>query len=181
LVNESRLFPTLVQVLEQVLDVLRRKSGNYTVQRPLEIGAAMAGCGPRVVDALAEYGGAVGEAFQLRDDVLGVVGSPTATGKPVGTDLSDQKATSVVVAAYELAIPAVRRELVDYMSSRELGADDVERWRRLIVAGGAVQPIEQLIDDRLQAALEHLDDVTLCGMPRAALEAMAVVCTDRAA
>ena len=65
----------------------RRKSGNYTVRRPLEIGAAMAGCAPEVLDALGGYGAAIGEAFQLRDDLLGVFGSPTVTGKPVGTDL----------------------------------------------------------------------------------------------
>ncbi len=65
-----------------MLDVSRRKSGNYTVRRPLEIGAAMAGCGPRVLSVLGGYGAAVGEAFQLRDDLLGFFGSPAVTGKP---------------------------------------------------------------------------------------------------
>ena len=87
LVNDSQAFPTL----DAVLDVLRRKSGNYTVRRPLELGAAMAGCAPEVIDALGRYGAAIGEAFQLRDDLLGVFGSPTVTGKSVGTDLSAQK------------------------------------------------------------------------------------------
>ena len=54
----------------------RRKSGNYTVRRPLEIGAAMAGCDGRSLDALGGYGDAIGEAFQLRDDLLGIFGSP---------------------------------------------------------------------------------------------------------
>ncbi len=54
--------------------MLRRKSGNYTVRRPLEIGGAMAGCTPEILDALAGYGAAIGEAFQLRDDLLGVFG-----------------------------------------------------------------------------------------------------------
>ena len=86
-----------------MLDVAARKSGNYTVRRPLEIGAAMAGCDEPPLWLLGRYGTAVGEAFQLRDDLLGIFGSPAVTGKPSGGDLSEHKATSVVVAAHQLA------------------------------------------------------------------------------
>ena len=70
LVYDARHLPPM----EAVLEVSRRKSGNYTVRRPLELGAALAGCGQPVLDALGRYGGLVGEAFQLRDDLLGVFG-----------------------------------------------------------------------------------------------------------
>ena len=83
LVNDVGGLPTL----DEVLEVARRKSGNYTVRRPLEIGAAMAGCGDRLLARLGAYGDAVGEAFQLRDDLLGIFGSPAITGKPGGADL----------------------------------------------------------------------------------------------
>ena len=109
-----------------VLEVSRRKSGNYTVRRPLEIGAAMAGGGPRVLAMLAAYGEAIGEAFQLRDDLLGIFGSPTITGKPAGGDLFEHKATSVVVAAYQLADTALRRQLTELMSKME-GNDALEQ------------------------------------------------------
>jgi len=177
LVNAARSFPTL----DQVLDVLRRKSGNYTVRRPLEIGGAMAGCRPEVLDALGGYGSAIGEAFQLRDDLLGVFGTPTLTGKSVGSDLTAQKATSVVVAAYQLADAEVRRQLSELMSTPGLGPADADRWRGLITASGAVQWIEQLIDQRLVRALRLLDGVTIPAHAYAALEDMAVVCTVRAA
>ena len=115
----------------------RRKSGNYTVRRPLEIGAAMAGCEPEVLDALGGYGVAIGEAFQLRDDLLGVFGSPTMTGKSVGTDLTAQKATSVVVAAHQLADAGLRRQLSELMSTptsagrgRTLASPDHRQRRR---------------------------------------------------
>ena len=104
--------------LDEVLEVARRKSGNYTVRRPLEIGAAMAGCGDRPADPLGGYGDAVGEAFQLRDDLLGIFGSPEITGKPVGADLTEHKATSVVVAAHRMAEPTLRRELTELMGTR---------------------------------------------------------------
>ena len=70
LVNDARRSPSL----DDVLDVTRRKSGNYTVRRPLELGATLAGCGEQKLGVLGEYGELVGEAFQLRDDVLGVFG-----------------------------------------------------------------------------------------------------------
>ncbi|MET0898358.1 MAG: polyprenyl synthetase family protein [Mycobacterium sp.] len=177
LVNDAQSFPTL----EEVLDVLRRKSGNYTVRRPLEIGAAMAGCDEAVLDALGGYGTAIGEAFQLRDDLLGVTGSPTVTGKSVGTDLEAQKATSVVVAAHQLADPGTRRELTELMSTPDLGRPDAERWQALILASGAVQAIEELIDQRLDRALRCLEPADIPHTIKAALEDMAVVCTERAA
>lgn len=177
LVNDAHAFPTL----DEVLDVLRRKSGNYTVRRPLEIGAAMSGCPPVVVDALGGYGAAIGEAFQLRDDLLGVFGSPTLTGKSVGTDLAAQKATSVVVAAHQLADAGLRHQLSELMSTRELSSTDTERWRTLITASGAVQWIEQVIAERLTHALDRLGSVQIPEKTRAALEDMAVLCTERAA
>lgn len=177
LVNDSRCFPSL----DEVLDVLQRKSGNYTVRRPLEIGAATAGCTPGIIDALGGYGAAVGEAFQLRDDLLGVFGSPTVTGKSVGTDLQARKATSVVVAAHHLAGAAGRRELTRLMTSPALSADDIERWRTLILSGGAVQWIERLIETRLEQAMDCLDAAPIPETARAALEDMAIACTERAA
>jgi geranylgeranyl diphosphate synthase type I len=177
LVNDAQSFPTL----DDVLDVLRRKSGNYTVRRPLEIGAAMAGCDQGVLDALGGYGTAIGEAFQLRDDLLGVTGSPTVTGKSVGTDLEAQKATSVVVAAHQLADPGTRRELTELMSAPTLSRADAERWQALILAGGAVQAVERLIDERLARARHCLDTADIPHTIKSALEDMAVVCTERAA
>ncbi|CAN3127645.1 polyprenyl synthetase family protein [Mycobacterium sp. smrl_JER01] len=177
LLNSCQTFPTLTEVL----DVLRRKSGNYTVRRPLELGAAMAGCGVEVAGALSGYGAAIGEAFQLRDDILGVFGSPAQTGKPARTDLEAGKATSVVVAAYELAEPGVRRQLAELMRSPEIDADGVDRWRTLIAASGAVQWIEDLIGQRHDAALRFLDGAPIPDIPRTALAEMAVACTQRAA
>lgn len=177
LVNDAGGRPTL----EDVLDVARRKSGNYTVRRPLEIGGALAGCPEPTLRLLGRYGAAVGEAFQLRDDLLGIFGTPTVTGKPAGGDLSEHKATSVVVAAHRLAEPSVRTQLTELMSRRHLHAGDIARWQNLIAATGAVQWIEQLIDRRLSHALERIHTSPLDDTVRTALVNMAAVCTQRAA
>ncbi|RAU89852.1 polyprenyl synthetase family protein [Mycobacterium colombiense] len=176
LVNDARQMPGL----EVVLDVARRKSGNYTVRRPLEIGAAMGGCDDRTLSQLGRYGAAVGEAFQLRDDVLGVFGSPAITGKPCAGDLLERKATSVVVAAHQLADAPVRRELYELANRETLDDAAIDRWKALIVETGAVRLIEEMIGDRIASACEHLGDLPIDGPVRTALAEMAAVCTDRA-
>ena len=176
LVNDARRQPTL----DQVLEVTRRKSGNYTVRRPLELGAALAGAGARTLATLGEYGELVGEAFQLRDDVLGVYGRPDVTGKPSGGDLRERKATSVVVLAAELATPAQRAELSRLASREVLDDADVDRWRQLIVETGARIRIEQLIGQRVTAACDRLAGQALPGFVESTLRDLAVRYTDRA-
>jgi geranylgeranyl diphosphate synthase, type I len=176
LTNDARKLPTL----EAVLDVARRKSGNYTVRRPLEIGAVMAGCADGTLSQLGCYGTAVGEAFQLRDDILGIFGSPAVTGKPAGGDLLERKATSVVVAAHELADAPTGRELAELMDSDEIDDGALERWKALIVSTGATERIEEMINDRVMIARKALCDMSIDDTVRSTLADMAAACTDRA-
>lgn len=177
LVNDTGGFPTL----DDVLDVARRKSGNYTVRRPLEIGAALAGCDDSTLGALGVYGEAIGEAFQLRDDLLGVFGSPDTTGKPAGTDLLARKATTVVVAAYQLATGSGQRQLKEMMTAEHLNAADISQWQTLIAEVGTVDFIEDLIQRRFATAIRSLDDAPIAAEARSALVVMASACTERAA
>ncbi|MDQ1650641.1 MAG: geranylgeranyl diphosphate synthase, type, partial [Frankiaceae bacterium] len=73
--------------MARALRVARYKSAKYTIERPLHVGAALAGDDPEVRTVYSDYGLPLGEAFQLRDDVLGVFGDPEVTGKPAGDDL----------------------------------------------------------------------------------------------
>jgi geranylgeranyl diphosphate synthase, type I len=175
LASDVRDLPSMAVVLE----VARRKSGNYTVRRPLEIGAAMSGCSDRTLSGLGRYGTAIGEAFQLRDDLLGAFGSEAVTGKPSGGDLVERKATSVVIAAHQLADAPTRRQLTELMHNGELDDTAIDRWRTLIVTTGAVQWIEDLISDRVASARDELDELRLDESVRAALANMAAVCTER--
>ncbi|AQT82708.1 polyprenyl synthetase [Mycolicibacterium litorale] len=172
--NDVSGLPTL----DEVLDVARRKSGNYTVRRPLEIGAAMGGR-EDLVEVLGHYGTAVGEAFQLRDDILGVFGSPAVTGKPIGGDLAERKATSVVVAAHHLADTTIRRQFTELMIAEHLDEADITRWRNLIVATGAVEWIEDMIVERVDSARDRICDNSIGDWVQAALANMAAVCTLR--
>lgn len=174
--NDAGALPTL----DAVLDVARRKSGNYTVRRPLEIGAAMAGRHD-LLGVLGGYGRLVGEAFQMRDDLLGVFGAPEVTGKPAGGDLAERKATSVVVAAQRMAGPAARRQFAELMSTEALSDADIAQWRTLIVATGAPGWVEEMIAERVAAALDLIADLRIDDDVRGRLARMADTCTRRAA
>lgn len=172
--NDAGAAPTL----DAVLDVARRKSGNYTVRRPLEIGAAMAGR-EDLLEALGGYGGLIGEAFQLRDDLIGVFGAPELTGKPAGGDLAERKATSVVVAAQRMADPGVRRQFTELSQAEALSPSDIAHWRTLIVATGAPAWIETMINERVAEALSLIADVRIDDAVRVRLARMADLCTRR--
>jgi geranylgeranyl diphosphate synthase, type I len=141
--------------------VARFKSAKYTVEHPLLLGAALAGAGPAVTAAYSGYGLPLGEAFQLRDDVLGVFGDPARTGKPAGDDLREGKRTYLVAAAYEAADPAARAALDAGLGDPELDASRVERLRDIITATGALARTEKRIAELASVALDALATVSL--------------------
>ncbi|MFD6159863.1 polyprenyl synthetase family protein [Nocardia sp. NPDC060256] len=175
LTNDVRTAPTM----DSVLAIARAKSGNYTVLRPLELGAAMAGCPERTLMMLARYGTRIGEAFQLRDDLLGIFGSAALTGKLEDDDLAQHKATSVVVAALATADTAIRQELTELLGLPELSAAAIVRCRALIAESGAPQRIEAMIAQRVVEARDALDAAGLDQDRYSALEQMALLCTAR--
>lgn len=124
--------------------IVRYKSARYTVERPLQIGAALAGADDAFIAALSTVAAPLGEAFQLRDDLLGVFGDPETTGKPAGDDLREGKRTMLIARALERG-SSQDRDLVQ----RLLGTDQgVEPLRELIIRTGARQAVEADIDAR---------------------------------
>ncbi|GAA2792708.1 hypothetical protein GCM10010533_33580 [Mycolicibacterium pallens] len=117
----------------------------------------------------------------MRDDVLGVFGSPELTGKSACTDMESRKATSVLVAAHELADAGVRSELDEVMALRKLDDAAVERWRSLVRASGAVQWVEERITQLRTRALNLIEGLDIPEQPRGALVGMAHACTVRMA
>src|SRR5213079_3719206 len=98
---------------------------------PLLIGAAIAAAPESVARAYSAYGPPLGEAFQLRDDVLGVFGDPAVTGKPAGDDLREGKRTYLVAAAFDAADPVALKTLTEDLGDRTLDADRVDRLREI--------------------------------------------------
>lgn len=165
--------------VEDSLRVARFKTSIYTVDGPLYLGAAAAEAWPEVYAVLSDYGAAVGEAFQLRDDVLGVFGDPSRTGKPVGDDLREGKRTLLVALAIRAASPAQADLLRRKLGDRSLDDADVAALREVISASGALDQVEQRITERTAEARRALRTDAISDQARAALENLAVVSTER--
>jgi geranylgeranyl diphosphate synthase type I len=163
------------------LRVARYKSAGYTVQRPLQLGVAIAGAGPRVVEATTAIGLPLGEAFQLRDDVLGVFGDPAVTGKSADDDLREGKQTLLIALAEEATDDAGRRLLAEALGNPAAGHDEFEALRALIVHTGARDRVEQRIAESTSRARTAIAEAPLADDAKAALDALAVAATTRTA
>ena len=164
---------------ERALRVTRYKSAKYTIERPLHLGGVLAGASQELLEAYSAYGLPLGEAFQLRDDVLGVYGDPAVTGKPAGDDLREGKRTALVTIAEERATPAQAAVLKQLIGAPELDAAGVDTCRDVIAASGALAQVEQLISRRGDEARRAASSKVIDQAAQAALEALAAAALDR--
>jgi geranylgeranyl diphosphate synthase, type I len=165
--------------VDTAMTVLRYKSAKYSIERPLHIGAALAGAPPETLTALSAFGLPLGEAFQLRDDLLGVFGDADATGKPAGDDLVEGKRTVLVALALDAATNADAATL-DRMLGTPLDADQVTGARRIIDESGAHAQVEMVIKELADRALLALDRATIDDGARVVLRELASAATQRA-
>lgn len=166
--------------LRRASTVARYKSAKYTVERPLLLGAAIADAPEPVRAAYSRYGLALGEAFQLRDDILGVFGDPARTGKPAGDDLREGKRTYLVAAALAGAGAPAAAQLRHDLGDLNLGEPEVARLRDIIVDSGALARTEERITALTEAALAAIAPVPLAADATDVLTELALAATDRA-
>lgn len=155
------------------LRVARIKSGRYSVARPLQIGAALGGGPDRLLEGLWAYGEPLGVAFQLRDDVLGVFGDAAQTGKSVSSDLAEGKRTLLVVEALERLGRDGARHLEAGLGDRSLDADATAELRGLIRRSGALEAVEDRIEELVGEARAAAAGLEVDGEVRASLRALA--------
>ncbi|WP_158088756.1 polyprenyl synthetase family protein [Thermoactinospora rubra] len=161
----------------QVRAIAVYKTAKYTVERPLHLGHAIAGGSPLTRRLLTAYALPVGEAFQLRDDILGVFGDPAVTGKPVGEDLRQGKQTLLLDEARRRAPARGAAVLADVRDER-----DVAAARELIASCGALEAVERRIGELVDRAAAVLDSGEwLPPDARAALVELAELATARSA
>jgi geranylgeranyl diphosphate synthase type I len=165
--------------VERALHVARFKAAKYTVERPLHLGVALAGGPDAAMTAFSDYGLPLGEAFQLRDDMLGVFGDPAVTGKPAGDDLREGKRTVLVATAMQAASPADRDLLSRELGNPDLDAAGVEQIRAIVMSSGAADQVETVIADRVATAVEALESAELAPPARDALVGLATAATRR--
>ena len=166
------------RTIERAERVCRYKSAKYSIERPLHLGASLRGASDQVMQALSAYGLPLGEAFQMRDDVMGVFGDPEVTGKPVGDDLREAKPTPLVARAVARADRS-QAEVLRMIGQADLTPSDISSIQEVIIATGALDELEGAIDDRVRRAVDALDGV-ISAQAVAPLTELASFIVDRA-
>lgn len=161
--------------------VNRFKTAAYTIERPLHLGASIAGADDELITALRNYGRDIGIAFQLRDDLLGVFGDPAITGKPAGDDIREGKRTVLLSLALQQAdisdpdASAVIRAGIGKVSDPV----EISRIAGLIRETGAEDQVEQRITALTESGLAHLDIDSIPEGVRKQLRHLAIRATER--
>jgi geranylgeranyl diphosphate synthase type I len=164
--------------VETAMTVLRYKSAKYSVERPLHVGAALAGADTETLKRLTAFGLPLGEAFQLRDDLLGVFGDPATTGKPAGDDLVEGKRTVLVALALDGASPE-DAALLDRSLGTPLTVREVAELRRVFVDSGAQAQVEEVIEQLCDMAVTSLRRGPFDAGATQVLEELAAAATQR--
>jgi geranylgeranyl diphosphate synthase type I len=162
------------------LKVARYKSGKYSIERPLHFGATLApDYSPEILDLYSNYGLPLGEAFQLRDDVIGVFGDPVKTGKPAGDDLREGKRTVLVATTLFRASAAQRTEFLSLFGRKDLDLHHIETLRQIIVDSGALAELESIIESMTFKAHDALTHGGITPVAATLLDQMAIAATQR--
>lgn len=154
------------------LQIIRYKTAKYTVEQPLHIGGALAGAPTALLESFTAYGLPLGEAFQLRDDLLGLFGDPRRTGKSNLDDVRGNRPTVLFAQTWSAATASERRELRALTGRRGLDAEQLSRVRAITRRTGAHARVEEMIDRRVRAATTALDRAGLPAEAAAALSQM---------
>lgn len=165
--------------VERAILVARYKSAKYTIERPLHLGAAFAGAPAHIYESYSAYGLPLGEAFQLRDDVLGVFGDPAVIGKPAGDDLREGKRTVLIAIALEHASPAGVDAINTHLGDPDLDEAGVELLRGIISESGALERTEHHINALFEAAVAAIDAADIESEARTVLLGLATAAVKR--
>jgi len=166
--------------VERSLKVARFKSGKYSIERPLHFGASLVPSFlPSIIHTYSEYGLPLGEAFQLRDDVIGVFGDPQKTGKPAGDDLREGKRTVLVATTLSRATKAQREVFLGLLGRRDLDSPQIETLRQIIVETGALAELESIIEEMTFKAHKALTTGEITPLAVELLDEMAIAATQR--
>ncbi len=170
---------TLTDDVDAALTVSRYKTAKYTVERPLHLGSVLAGADPEVMAACTAYAIPLGEAFQLRDDLLGVYGDIRRTGKSNLDDLRAGKNTTLVALALRAAGPKQAARLHELIGDPCLDEAGAERVRDVFAETGARDAVEEMIEIRYRQSLKALEDAPFTAEAIDALRDLARTATRR--
>lgn len=130
--------------IKDVLSIQEYKTARYTAEGPLHLGAIMAGVEAKIMKNLSDFSIPLGIAYQIQDDIIGVFGSSEETGKPVGADIREGKRTLLIMKSLEQGNEKQKKELNYILGNRKIGADKIERARKIIIDSGSLKYSQEL-------------------------------------
>ncbi len=143
---------------EELLMIHKLKTSSYTIEIPLLIGAIMADADEKSVKALKDYAMPAGQVFQLKDDILGLFGDEKKLGKPIGSDLRENKKTLLMINAKKNADQKDLEVLEKILGNLKITKDDVMKVREIVKKTGSLKESDDLIDELSKKAIESLDN-----------------------
>lgn len=161
---------TEAEAVSRARGVLRYKAAKYSTEYPVVLGAALAGGSDQLCHAFAAAALPVGEAFQLRDDLLGIFGDPETTGKPVGDDLREGKRTELIAYGLFRSSASGAQELAQMLGDEELDEPQVERARDILTESGAVEEVERSIEELTAESVARTEELAQLGVSAEVLE-----------
>ncbi|WP_429594799.1 polyprenyl synthetase family protein [Arthrobacter crystallopoietes] len=161
------------EAVDRALRILRYKSAKYSSEHPLCLGGALAGAGPQLIAAYSAFSLPLGEAFQIRDDVLGVFGDPATTGKPAGDDLREGKRTVLIGLAVDRCSPAEAEFIQAKLGLPDLSDGEIDSLRAIIESCGALAEAESMISAFSSDAYSSLEKLPVEDTVAGALRALA--------
>ncbi len=158
---------------EQIWKILSFKSGKYTLERPLHLGAAAAGAPEALFNLFTRFGVPLGRAFQIQDDILGVFGEPDEVGKSVDSDIKEGKSTLLISRAYQNANPAGRSRLIQVWGNPDAAPEDIADVRQIILQTGSLDYATLRANELMQEALQAIAGSSLSEQARSVLAGLA--------
>lgn len=180
-VLEESAGPTYgsVGAVRRARTIVRFKSAKYSTENPMLLGGALAGAGEELLERYSSFALPLGEAFQLRDDVLGVFGDPVVTGKPAGDDLREGKRTEIIAHALTLAPAEDQAFIQGRLGADDLTDEEVARMRELLESCGALAATEKSIAELSDQGFAALEELPVSPLARQALRTLGLAAIRR--
>jgi geranylgeranyl diphosphate synthase type I len=144
-----------------VLKILEYKTAKYTIERPMHIGACLAGADEEKLQIFSNYAVPLGQAFQIQDDILGTFGKEENIGKPTDSDIKEGKMTLLIVKAYEAVKPAERKVLDGALGNKKASTRQINQVRKVIENCGSLAYSQKLSNELIERAKEVISEAKL--------------------
>lgn len=165
--------------LDRARSILRYKSAKYSAENPVLLGGSLAGANEQLLEGYSRFALPLGEAFQLRDDLLGVFGDPATTGKPSGDDLREGKRTELIAHGVQLSGNADREFIQNRLGASDLTDAEIADMTLILIASGAQEATENSIQQLSTRAFAALEDLDIPERARAALRGLGEAAVNR--